>query len=267
MSWGKRHDTAQCSRTHRKIIEEALQKYFDWLLEIRDDALRYASPRGVACAASYIELPPPHQLPEEKDQLSESFDERKSSWESPWLKDLRLVRQWQDEQTYTLYNTWFANTDHDHDTQDACQHGTDLATALDMALEAALHRTTGVDSSTFPATLRALLEHLSKGCRVLHGGGTKSGDNTGGAFFATTRHLIHEWHIEQLQREIIRHGNCLSRTREVAKGRKKAQARNQERWSNKYPESGRVTLMKSHGLGSPLREVCDSDYQESPVDS
>ncbi|KAG8405139.1 hypothetical protein J3458_021819 [Metarhizium acridum] len=253
MSWGKR---------------DALNKYIDWLLNIRDDALLYASPRGVACAASYIDLPPPHGLSEEENQLSESFDEWEWSWGSPWLKDLRLVRQWQDEQTYTFHNTWFANVDHDHDTQYACPHGTDLATALDTALEAALRRTTGVDSNTFPATLEALLDHLRKGCCVLHEDGTKSEtihDSPGGAFLAT-RHLVNEWHMEQLQKEIIRHGKWQSRTREQAKGRK-AQMPNQERWSNESRKGGIVNLMKSRGLGSPLREVCDSDYQQIPVDS
>ncbi|KHN97281.1 phosphatase family protein [Metarhizium album ARSEF 1941] len=270
MTWGNQHSTSKCSVLHRNAIRCVTERCLDLLYCLRDLALQYASPDGVAYVAGQTQLPPPDG--QEQDQLSEPCEERGYSSRSPWLEDLRLDRQWQDEQTYALCNTWFASIDRHQEARaslSACKRGEALAAALDVALDDALHRTTDAYllapfDDSFAGKLAAVLQHLSHGCCCVgnRGGSAESKalrSSPEGAVLAT-RHFIEASHLQQLQREIESLAQYLLRMLAEAKARREAQMLKQSRWVNRQCTGGRAGLMKSSGLGSPLREVCDSDH-------
>ncbi|TWU77660.1 hypothetical protein ED733_008163 [Metarhizium rileyi] len=276
MGWGEQHNTAKCSILYRDAVRAMIDRRLSRLYALRDSALKCASPQGVAFVASQTPLPAPRRLCKEENQLFELRAERDSSWESPWLSDLQLVQTWRDEQTYTLYNTWFATAvGNDYKTRllSACQRGVELATDMDISLRSE-HQATRPDAlnpfeRTFPAKMEAFLEHLSKGCCSAKADRNKSviiHDAPLVVLFAN-EHFIDEAHLKQLQKEIDRLTHYRSRMLAEVKCRREAQMLNKNRWGHRSRRGGKVSLMKSLGLGSPLREMDNSNCKEFPIDT
>lgn len=279
MGWKKEHDSATCSPAYRDAIRANADRHLRRLFNIRSLALRFASPLGVAFVASKIPLPPPRNKSKEDYQLFESIKARDFHWEYPWLEDFELVEQWQDERVYTLSDTWLMTMDDNDDTGDktwACRRRNDLETAMNVSLYNAMQKNTKPNplrsfEDTFPGKLKACLEHTSTCFCFVDAPFTTQEEirarrRREGAP-RERKYFIDKTHLKQLHKEIKWLVDFRKDMNEELKHRKVAQDLNKNRWGHQIRKGGKVSLMKSSGLGSPLRETLVADYTEFSYDS
>lgn len=283
MGWKTEHDTTTCSPVYRDAIRVNADRHLRRLFTVRSSALRYASPQGVAFVASRIPLPMPKNKLKEKDQLFEPVRARDFHWEYPWLKDFELVERWKDERAYILNDTWLMTMEDGDDKQDrktrstwGCRRRNDLETAMKVSLYNAMQNNTKPNpltpfEDTFPGKLSSFLEHISTWfCfvdtpfTIREETCTKRGPSTAREEW---KYFIDETHLKQLHKEIKWLVTFRKDMNDELKHRREAQELDKNRWGHQIRNGGRVSLMKTSGLGSPLREAWDSNYNEFSYDS
>jgi hypothetical protein len=109
---------------------------------------------------------------------------------------------------------------------------------------------------TFVGKLEAFLLHLDEGCcKPDTETATKEGLRNGfEGLLLANEHCIGEAHMQKLQEEIDKLERYHKRMMAELRSWGEALRLNKRRWGRCCPKA---KLMKSEGLGSPLREICD----------
>jgi hypothetical protein len=119
-------------------------------------------------------------------------------------------------------------------------------------------------AQTFAGRMESLLMHLAYGCRrcIERNATTETTlNNCLEDPITATEYLIDEVHLRQLQREIDVLVNRQAQLIVEIKMRREAQGMNKRRWLPALCDR-RTFIMKSRGLGSPLRETWNLDCEE-----
>ncbi|OAQ66269.1 hypothetical protein VFPPC_07840 [Pochonia chlamydosporia 170] len=253
------------------MAEQRLER----LLSLRNSAIRYSSPEGVALAATQIRLPPSPSRPKAHEGQTVKLDKEHKF---PWLEDLELIKQWEDERPYMLHDTWFAMLGDGNDQSDladalpTCSEGTALATSMYGMMEKSLQKDVVPNflapfQDTFCGKLEALVEHFDEGCCKANLDPDTTLRHSHRGILLSSGHIIDEAHLQQLMNEMKRLKRYCRRMTDEVNRRRDAQKLSKNRWGNRVRRGGKVSVMKSKGLGSLLRESCDLDLDELPADS